>query len=100
MTDHDVYEETTELPPGRKPREIGKTLRAKLEESHKRGVGFSRTAEKQAIDDLRKDLTSAAVKAEYIITTATAQLDNGLHKLTFTAKRKPAIKAEQKETVK
>lgn len=86
----DEFEETTEVPAGRKARTLSESLAAKLDEAAKRGVAFSRTGSPDVIDELRKDLGSAAVKAKYVVTTATAQLENGMHKLTFSAKHKAA----------
>ena len=94
-----MFEETTEVPAGRKVRVIPAELWNALADSAKRSVAFARTAEADVIDDLRKDLSSAAVKARYDVTTGTAQLENGMHKLTFAAKSKTvAAKPEGKAT--
>lgn len=91
MTDSadDMFEETTEVPSGRKARVPSKALLEKLAESAKRGVAFHKTDAPEAIDDLRKDLASAAVRAAYEVVTGTAQLEDGKHRLTFAAKHKP-----------
>lgn len=86
--DDAVYEETADLPAGRKTRQIPASLWAKLEESAKRRVGFARTSDPDTIDQLRRDLASKTVKAKYDVSTQTAKLDNGLHKLTFSATAK------------
>lgn len=83
-----IFEETETVPAGRKARVIGNELWNALADSAKRGVAFSRTASGEAIDELRKDLSSAAVRARYDVTTGTAQLEGGMHKLTFAAKGK------------
>jgi hypothetical protein len=88
VTGTDEFEESDDIPTGRKARVPSDSLTAKLAEAAKHGKAFSRTAPAHVIDELRKDLGSAAVRAEYDVTTATAHLDNGHHKLTFTAKRK------------
>lgn len=87
MTDS-VFEETDAVPAGRKARTIDPILWSALADSAKRGVAFSRTAAENVIDELRKDLSSAAVRAKYDVTTGTAQLEGGLHKLTFAARAK------------
>lgn len=86
--DNGLYEETADLPAGRKSRQIPASLWVKLEESAKRRVGFARTSDPNTIDQLRRDLSSKTVKAKYDITTQTAKLENGLHKLTFSATAK------------
>lgn len=83
-----IFEETATVPAGRKARAIGQELWNALADSAKRGVAFSRTASAEAIDELRKDLSSAAVRARYEVTTGTAQLEGGMHKLTFAARGK------------
>jgi len=93
----ELYEESGEIPAGRKARIISPTLWAKLEEASKRQVAFSRVAAEEVIDDLRKDLTSAAVKAKYEVTTSTAHLDDGRHKLTFSARAKQAPKPAKED---
>lgn len=98
MADTPLFEETDDVPAGRKARVIGQDLWNALAESAKRGKAFARTADETTIDDLRKDLASAAVKARYEVTTGTAVLENGLHKLTFAAKAKAAPKPEPKAT--
>jgi hypothetical protein len=87
MTDSqdEVFEETAEVPTGRKTRVISPARWARLEESAKRGIAFAREAAPEVIAELRKDLMSAAVKAKYDVTTSTAVLENGLHRLTFGA---------------
>src|SRR5215469_16802424 len=70
----DEFTETADIPAGRKSREISKKLWDVLEDSAKRGVAFSRVAGQEVIEELRKDLT-----------TASAKLENGQHKLTFAA---------------
>jgi len=81
----DEFTETADIPAGRKSREISKKLWDVLEDSAKRGVAFSRVAGQEVIEELRKDLSTAGVKAKYVVTTASAKLENGQHKLTFAA---------------
>jgi hypothetical protein len=97
MTD-EVFEESAEIPTGRKARTISETLRHTLKDAAKRGVAFSRVGSEDEIDELRKDLNSAAVRAEFEVTIGTAHLEDGSHKLTFGAKRKPAPKAAKEGT--
>lgn len=92
----DGFVETTEIPRGRKARSVPEHVWRKLEESAKRGVGFAKTAAPNVIDDLRRDLGSAAVRAKFDVTTGTEKLSDKEHKLTFSAKRKvPAEAASQ-----
>jgi hypothetical protein len=86
----DGFTETSELPSGRKARQIPPVVLAKLEESASRNVGFSKTATKREIDELRKDLASAAVKARFDVTTGSKDAGKGLVTLTFSATFKPA----------
>ena len=95
-----VFEETDAIPAGRKARVIGQDLWNALADSAKRTVAFARTAAPDVIDELRKDLASAAVKARYDVTTGTAELENGMHKLTFAARAKSAARTETPETAK
>lgn len=90
-----AFEESTEIPTGRKARSIAQHLWNHLEDSAKRGVAkVSPAMSHEEVAKLRKDLTSAAVQAKYDVTTETQKLDNGLAKLKFAAKRKPKPKAE------
>lgn len=82
------FEETEDIPAGRKARVISADLWTALAKSAANGKAFARTASETAIDELRKDLGSAAVRARYEVTTGTAALENGLHKLTFAARAK------------
>jgi len=86
----DDFEETTDVPVGRKSRVITDVLWNKLEDSAKRKVGFSRIGTAEVIEELRKDLSSGAVRNKYEITTASAKLEDGRHKLTFAAQFVPA----------
>jgi hypothetical protein len=83
-----MFEETDEIPAGRKARSISPELWDALAKSAANGKAYSRTASETAIDELRKDLGSAAVRAKYDVTTRTQTLENGMHKLTFTARSK------------
>jgi hypothetical protein len=85
----EVFEDTDDLPTGRKARKPAPHVLAALEDSAKRKVGKVHTASEDAINALRKDLTSAEVRKKYEITTETERLANGMHKLKFAAKHKP-----------
>jgi hypothetical protein len=87
------FEETDDIPSGRKARTISQDLWTALGKSAANGKAFARTAAESVIDDLRKDLASAAVRAKYEVTTGTTALENGLHKLTFTARSKTTATA-------
>jgi hypothetical protein len=88
------YEETTQMPRGRKARKVPQELWIKLADSAKRGVAFARTAAPDVIDELRRDLGSAAVRAKYIVTVDTDKASETAHKLTFAAVHKHAAKSE------
>lgn len=88
-----MFEETTDIPAGRKAREVSRKVWNALADSAKRGIGFRYTADADVIAELRKDLSSAAVRLKYEVTTGTTQLENGQHRLTFSAKAKPAAPA-------
>jgi hypothetical protein len=83
-----MYEETDNIPQGRKTRQIPASLLVKLEESAKRQVAFARTSDPDTIDQLRRDLNSKTIKAKWDIATQTAKLENGQHRLTFSATAK------------
>jgi hypothetical protein len=84
----DGFTETTELPTGRKARMIPTAVWDRLEESARRRVGFSKTGSKKVIDELRKDLASAAVKAKFDVTTGSKDAGKGQITLTFSATAK------------
>jgi hypothetical protein len=85
----DVYEEIADVPPGRKSRQVPAELWAKLEESAKRNVGFSRTGSEAVIEQVRRDLNSAAVRAKFEVTTQRSKAD-GRHRIAFGATYKVA----------
>ena len=89
----DGFEDTEVLPAGRKSREISDELWAALADSAKRGVGKFKAAAPGIIDDLRKDLGAAAVRVKYEITQGTEKISDELHKLSFSATRKPEAEA-------
>ena len=82
------FTETVEIPRGRKARQVPQDLWNVLEDSAKRNVGFAKTAAPNVIDDLRRDLGSAAVRAKYEVTTSTEKINDKQHKLTFSARAK------------
>lgn len=84
------FEETSEIPTGRKARMVSQVLWDKLADSAKRDVGFARQGSAKEIAELRKDLTSAAVKAKYDVTTGTREVEKGVIRLTFKATLKVA----------
>lgn len=98
QTNEPAFEETTTMPRGRKARQIPKEVWEHLEASATRGVGFAKTAHPQVIDELRRDLGSAAVRAKYDVTTGTEKLDDAKHRLTFSARHKrPVAEASSSE---
>lgn len=82
------FTETAELPRGRKARQVPDDLWNVLEDSAKRSVGFSKTAAPEVIDQLRRDLGSAAVRAKYAVTVSTNKENDKKHVLTFSARLK------------
>jgi hypothetical protein len=94
----DDFTETAEMPRGRKPRIVADKLWEKLTESAKRGVAFSKSNTPEVIEELRKDLCSAAVRAKYDVRIATDKADAAIHKLTFAAKRRPEKPTDKKTT--
>ena len=94
-----IFEETEDVPSGRKARVISQDLWDALAKSAANGKAFARTAGEAAIEELRKDLSAASVRAKYEVTTGTAALENGLRKLTFRATAKtPAPAPDVPET--
>lgn len=86
---NDGFEETAELPRGRKARDVPESVLKRLADSAARNVAFTKQAAPDEIEKLRRDLGSAAVRAKYIVTVATEKVNDTLHKLTFSAKTKP-----------
>jgi hypothetical protein len=84
---HD-FELAEKLPSGRKARQVGTNLLAALEDAAKRGVAFSRTATPDEINELRRDLGSAAVRVKYEVTLGSEQVSETSHRLTFSAKHR------------
>ncbi len=82
------FEETAEVPRGRKAREVGEHVLVALEDSAKRGVAFTKTATPDEIDELRRDLGAAKVRSKYEVTVGTERLSETAHKLTFSARHR------------
>lgn len=93
----DGFTETKDVPRGRKSRSVPDVVWSKLEDSAARGVAFSKTAKPDVIDELRKDLGTAAVRAKYDVTMNTEKLNERSHKLTFAAKAKAEPPAPEPE---
>lgn len=89
MSDALVFEDTEDVPAGRKARVVSAQVWQALEDSAKRGVAKTITADSGTIDELRKDLASAAVRAKFDVVTATAATEGGGMKLRFSATAKP-----------
>jgi len=87
------FTDSDELPTGRKAREVSEHLMAALADSARRSVAKVREAEPAVIDELRRDLGSAKVRAKYIVTQETEKLKDDLHKLKFSARVKPTAVA-------
>lgn len=86
--DEVVFEDSEEIPSGRKARVIKSGLWHALADSAKRQVAKVAVLSPDAIEELRKDLSSAAVRAKYHVVTSTAALPDGRAKLTFSATSK------------
>lgn len=80
------FTETAAIPRGRKARQVPDELWNVLEDSAKRSVGFSKSASPTVIDELRRDLGSAAVRAKYEVTVSTEKVSDKQHRLTFSAR--------------
>jgi hypothetical protein len=83
------FTETAEMPRGRKARIVPDAVLAKLEDSATRGVAFAKSATPAEIDELRKDLGAASVKAKYVVTFETKKVSDTVHELKFSAVRQP-----------
>lgn len=88
MTDL-LFTDTDDKPTGRKARVVSDALWAALADSAKRDVAKVVEAAELVIDEVVKDLASAAVRSKYTVTTATKALDTGGIRLTFHAVAKP-----------
>jgi ribosomal protein S26 len=86
--ENDGFSETDEVPRGRKARQVPEIVLDRLEHSAKHGKAITRTAAPDVIDELRRDLGSAAVRARYEITMGTEKLSDVAHKITFAAKHR------------
>lgn len=79
------FEETKEVPTGRKAREVSDELWEVLAASADRGTAFTKTAPPGVIDELKKDLGTAKVRAKYKVTMETEKVDDNTSKLKFSA---------------
>lgn len=84
----DGFEVTDEVPRGRKARQVPPVVLDRLEHSAKHGKAITKTAAPDIIDELRRDLGSAQVRAKYEITMGTEKLTAESHKITFAAKHR------------
>jgi hypothetical protein len=66
----------------------------KLAESATRNVAFTKQGKPDVIDELRKDLGTAAVRAKYEVTVNTEKVNDNTHKLTFAARLKAVTEPE------
>jgi len=90
-TDQDaagMWEESADIPPGRRSRQVPAELWEKLDESAKRQVAFARTGTEAVIEQVRRDLGSAAVRAKYEVTTQRTKVEGGKHRISFAAQYK------------
>jgi hypothetical protein len=90
----DGFTETKDIPRGRKSRSVPDLVWAKLAESATRNVAFVKTGKPDEVDELRKDLGTAAVRAKYEVTVNTDKVSDKLHKLTFAARAKDTSESE------
>ena len=84
----DGFTETKEMPRGRKARAIPEIVWTKLEESATRKVAFTKSGSPDVIDQLRRDLGAAAVRAKYDVTVGTDKSNAKAHTLTFAAQHR------------
>lgn len=90
---NDGFTETTDMPRGRKARAVPAIVEAKLEESARRQVAFTKSGTPDEIDQLRRDLGAASVRAKYEVTVSTDKTGKA-HKLTFAAKTREQAQAD------
>lgn len=90
----DGFKESKEIPRGRKSRQVPDIIWAKLADSAARNVAFSKTGKPDVIDELRKDLGTAAVRAKYEVTVNTNKVNDHSHELTFAARLKAVTEPE------
>ena len=97
----DGFTETKTMPVGRKARSVPDVIWRKLADSASRSVAFTKSGPPDVIDNLRKDLSAAAVRAKYEVTVGTERVSDTVHKLTFAARAKavpePEPEVEQAE---
>jgi transposase len=91
----DGFVETEEMPRGRKARAVPEIIWTKLEESARRQIAFTKTGKPDEIDELKKDLSAASVKAKYEVTTESRKVSDKVHELKFSAKHRAQVAAEQ-----
>lgn len=96
----DGFTDSPDLPSGRRARTVSEGLWSALADAAKRGVAKVKEAAPDVIDDLRKDLGAAAVRAKYEITQETVKVNETLHRLRFSAVAKPEAPADDKATAK
>lgn len=82
------FEDSTEVPTGRRGSDVPEALLTALADSAKRGVAKSHVTDETGVKALRKLLASARVREHYEVVTARKVLDDGRHRLTFKACRK------------
>lgn len=83
------FEETQDVPTGRKAREVSDELWTLLAGSAERGTAWVKTAPNDVIDALKKDLGTAKVRAKYKVTIESEKVDDDTSKLKFSASVKP-----------
>jgi transposase len=91
----DGFVESTEMPRGRKARAIPEIVWQKLEESARRSIAFTKSGDPASIEELKKDLGAASVKAKYEVTVETKRVSDKVHELKFSAKHRAQVAAEQ-----
>lgn len=84
------FEETSDIPTGRKAREVSDELWKLLAASAERSVAYTKTAPNAEIDELKKDLSTAKVRKAYKVTIETEKVDDNSTRLKFSAVDKPA----------
>lgn len=88
------FEETPDIPTGRKSREVSDELWALLAGSAERSTAWTKTAPNAVIDELKKDLATAKVRAKYKVTIESEKVDDDTTRLKFSASVKPETPAE------
>jgi hypothetical protein len=80
-----MFEDSAQMPRGRRARTVSEALKIALEDSAKRGVAKVITGAETLIETVTADLSSAWVRKRYTVTRESEPLPGNRAKLTFAA---------------